>query len=89
MEHWPMNTNNETRKRSLAIIGVITTLSAGLALIWHPQHLRRSRRQSKVVAALRASEEATRASERQMRALVTSLDDLVFELDAQGICLNL
>ncbi|MEI7770575.1 MAG: ATP-binding protein [Chloroflexales bacterium] len=36
-----------------------------------------------------AADEAIRASERQMRALVDSLDALVFELDAQGACLNL
>ena len=34
------------------------------------------------------AEEAVRESERQMKALVTSLDDIVFEFDVQGTYLN-
>jgi PAS domain S-box-containing protein/putative nucleotidyltransferase with HDIG domain len=43
---------------------------------------------SEVITARKQTEEAILERERQMRALVTSLDDIVFEYDEQGIYLN-
>jgi len=43
---------------------------------------------SEVVTERKQAEEAMLESERQMRALVTSLDDIVFEFDEQGTYLN-
>jgi len=44
---------------------------------------------SEDVTALKKSEQAALESERQMKALVTSLDDIVFEIDEQGTYLNI
>jgi PAS domain S-box-containing protein/putative nucleotidyltransferase with HDIG domain len=43
---------------------------------------------SEVITAQKQAEKAIFESERQMRALVTSLDDIVFELDEEGTYLN-
>ena len=41
------------------------------------------------ITGRRQAEEATQESERQMKALVSSLDDIVFEFDEQGTYLNI
>ncbi len=43
---------------------------------------------SEVITERKRAEEALRESERQMRSLVNSLDDIVFEFDDQGTYLN-